>query len=340
MTLTAVDLFSGCGGLTTGLKQAGFRVLGAVELDSLAAQAYSMNHPSTVVWNRDIKEVSDNDLRDTLGLEPGDLDLLAGCPPCQGFSSMRTLNGSRKVEDPRNDLVFEFLRFVRGLRPKAIMMENVPGLASDQRMELLWEGLHELGYIGSHKVLDTADYGVPQRRRRMLLLASRKGPIPFAPIVSRRRTVRQAIGGLPEPGSSGDFLHDTMLARHGDRVLSFIRKVPKNGGSRLDVDDELQLGCHRRSNGFKDVYGRMEWDAVAPTITGGCINPSKGRFLHPDQDRAITLREAALLQTFPRRYRFPAGRGKFGIAELIGNALPPRFIREHAKEIAHHIQTT
>lgn len=328
----AVDLFSGCGGMTLGLKQAGFHVCGAVDVDPLSVETYRANHPDVPVIERDIRDLPVKEALKTFHLKKGKLDLLAGCPPCQGFSSMRTLNGGRTVEDSRNDLVFEFFRFVKGLRPRAIMLENVPGLAYDQRMQKLESDLERLGYKCEVKVLDAADYGVPQRRRRVFLVGSRVGPISLAPPVSNRRTVRSAIGDLPHAGSSGDPLHD-FPERRGKKVRKRISMIPKDGGSRTDLGPRRQLPCHKRMNGFKDVYGRMAWDDVAPTITGGCVNPSKGRFLHPDENRAITLREAALLQTFPKDYYFSLRKGKYAAALLIGNAVPPDLIKHQAAHV-------
>jgi|SRR5581483_3315184 len=335
---TAIDLFSGCGGLTTGLKRAGFRVLAAVEIDSLAASTYRDNHPDVNVFQHDIRGVSGRRMLSALRLRKGELDLLAGCPPCQGFSTIRTLNGGRRVRDGGKDLVFEFLRLVRSLRPKAIMMENVPGLARDRRLRSVVNQLQRLGYTCEYRVLDAADFGVPQRRKRMILLGSRFGPVRFAHTAKRTKTVRDSIGGLPPAGTSRDALHG-LLAKHGPRVASFIRRIARDGGSRTQVCKRDQLSCHKATTGFKDVYGRMAWDKVAPTITTGCINPSKGRFLHPSQNRAITLREAALLQTFPRSYKFSLASGKFAAAALIGNALPPEFIRRHAVKVVEHLRT-
>ena len=336
----AIDLFSGCGGLTLGLKQAGFRVIGAVEIDPLAAETYRSNHKRVKVWQTDIRELSGRAVRRHLRLRRGDLDLLAGCPPCQGFSSMRTLNGARQIEDERNDLVFEYLRFVHELLPKAIMLENVPGLAKDARMAHVLQELRALGYHianDSLRVLGAGKYGVPQRRRRMILLTGRFGPVAFPPADEENAKVEDRIGGLPTPGNSGDRLHD-LPEKRNERVMAFIRSVPKNGGSRHDVSEELQIPCHRNSDGFKDVFGRLAWDKIGPTITGGCTNPSKGRFLHPVEDRAITLREAALLQTFPRDYRFSLRRGKLAAALMIGNALPPEFVKRHATSIRLYLQ--
>lgn len=334
---TAIDLFAGCGGLSLGLKQSGFRVLGAIEMDSLCVEAYRLNHRGTEVWTDDIVNVTTRAVKAKLGLRRRQLDLLAGCPPCQGFSALRTMNGGRKIRDPKQkDLIFEFLRFVTDLLPRVIMLENVPGLADDRRFGRFKRALKKLGYICTVGVLDTADYKVPQRRNRLILLASRFGKLDFAVPVGKRVTVRNAIGHLPVPGTSGDPVHD-MAEQRATRVAELIRLIPKDGGSRTDLGDQFQLACHRSFTGFKDVYGRMHWDDVAPTITSGCFNPSKGRFLHPDQDRGITMREASLLQSFPAQYRFPSHAGKIRIARMIGNALPPRFIKMHARVLRAHL---
>lgn len=329
---TAVDLFCGCGGLTVGLKKAGFRVLGAVDVDPLSVKTYKANHRDVEVWKTDIRDLKPSDLLQKIGLNEGELDLLAGCPPCQGFSTMRTLNGAVSVEDPRNDLLLEFQRFVEALRPRTVMMENVPGLADDERFAAFCRKLKKLGYLGDHRILNAAEYGVPQRRRRLIYLAGMGMEIPFADKAAKMKTVEEAIGGLPKAGQSGDPVHD-MPENRTPKVLEIIRLIPKDGGSRRDLPEEYQLECHKRCTGFKDVYGRMAWKDVAPTITSGCFNPSKGRFLHPEEDRAITMREASLLQGFPRRYKFPTTDNKSAVALMIGNALPPPFIAAHGRSI-------
>jgi len=336
--LTAIDLFSGCGGLTLGLKQAGFKVIGAVDIDPLSVETYKANHKKVEVWERDIRDLKVSEIKRKLNLKKGELDLLAGCPPCQGFSSIRTLNGKRIVDDPRNYLIFEFLRFVKGLKPKAVMMENVPGITHDHKFKTFCQQLEDLGYITEYRILDTANYGVPQRRRRMILLASRFGSMDFAPTNEKRKTVKETLGTLSPPGNSGDSLHD-FPEKRSDHILTLIKMIPKDGGSRTALGEQYQLECHKKFNGFKDVYGRMAWDDVAPTITSGCYTPSKGRFLHPEADRAITMREAALLQGFPKRYKFLPADSKTAIASMIGNALPPPFIAAHAKQVARKLQS-
>jgi DNA (cytosine-5)-methyltransferase 1 len=330
----AIDLFSGGGGLTLGLKQAGFRVRGAIELDPLAVETYKANHKQVRTWSQDIRTVSAAVVMRTLNLKRGKLDLLAGCPPCEGFSILRRLNGGRRVYDHRNDLIYEFLRFVRVLQPMAVMLENVPHLRKNKRFSLFCRTLKQLGYVYKYRILDAADYGVPQRRRRLILLASRKGAVSFAPPAATLRTVRWAIGSLPNPRKSKDPLHNLIETR-SKRIRELIRRIPKNGGNRNDLDHESQLRCHRRCDGFKDIYGRLSWDNVASTITSGCFNPSKGRFLHPSHNRCLTLREAALLQGFPRNYFFSLRRGKSQAASLIGNALPPEFVRRQATTLLH-----
>ena len=333
----AIDLFSGCGGLTLGLKQAGFRVVGAVEIDPLAVKTYKINHKKVFVWDQDISKLSVSTVMEKLNLSRGQLDLLAGCPPCQGFSSLRTRNGANRNRDYRNNLIREMLRFVRMLRPKAVMMENVPGLKSHVQFRDFCRGLRKLGYKVDWDVKDAAHYGVPQRRRRLILLAGQDAKIPFAKESASLRTVRQAIGRLGRAGKSGDPLHD-LKERRKARVLDLIRDIPKDGGSRLDLPEDRQLECHKKIDGFKDIYGRMAWSEVAPTITSGCFNPSKGRFLHPKENRAITMREAALLQSFPRAYWFPPDAGKRAVALMIGNALPPELIRRISQEISDYLQ--
>lgn len=332
----AIDLFSGCGGLTLGLKQADFRVIGAIEMDSLACETYLMNHLGVAVWPNDIRCVCAETMMRAMGIREGELDLIAGCPPCQGFSTLTTLNNSKKQDDERNDLVFEYMRFVRVFLPKAVMLENVPGLRHNWRMSLILEQLAILGYSARTEVLDAADYGVPQRRKRLILVAGRRGRIDLGHKVDKAVTVATAIRALPKHGESGDPLHDFPEHRSKE-VMARIASTPKDGGSRADAGTQHALACHERCDGFKDVYGRMRWADVSPTITSGCFNPSKGRFLHPEEDRAITLREAALLQSFPPNYKFSLRRGKTNAATMIGNALPPEFIRRHAVKIAEYV---
>jgi DNA (cytosine-5)-methyltransferase 1 len=329
----AIDLFSGCGGLTVGLQQAGFEVVAAVEIDPKARQVYTTNHPRIWMAGHDIRRTSASEIIEKLDLKPGELDLLAGCPPCQGFSRLRRRNKSQSVRDERNALIDDFGRFVQAIRPRSILLENVVGLSRYHKFADFISLLRSLDYIVEVKQHDSALFNVSQRRVRLIVMASQ---LSLGPELKAKRgpkkTVRNAIGALPQPGSSGDPLHD-IPTRHSARVAKIISAVPEDGGSRHHIPVSLQLKCHGHSSGFNDVYGRMKWDDVAPTITSGCINPSKGRFIHPSQNRAITLREAAILQGFPRRYRFDPKLGKEALAAMIGNALPPPFIKAQARRL-------
>ncbi len=333
---TAIDLFSGCGGLTQGLRDAGFTVGAAVEIDALASETYAANHPDVKLFNADIRRISASQIMEACGVVKGALDLLAGCPPCQGFSRIRLNNKKERMDDPRNRLIDEVLRLIGELQPKVVMLENVPNLARYTRYLKFKRDLRKLGYDLADKVLDVADFGVPQRRKRLVVLASRLGQISHPDPVEERRTVRDAIANLPADILKHDSLHN-LSEQRSERVRQLIRAIPKDGGSRTALSPDLTLKCHEKQNGFYDVYGRMRWDDVSPTITGGCINPSKGRFLHPTEDRAITLREAALLQSFPPGYVFSLRRGKYAVAEMIGNALPPAFSRMQAEVIRKHL---
>lgn len=330
----ATDLFSGCGGLTTGLKRAGFMVVSGVEIDKLAASTYKLNHPEIELIERDVATVRSQELRPR---GTGHIHLVAGCPPCQGFSRVRRRNRPDAADDPRNNLISEFLRIVRALQPDAVFLENVPGIENDSRFQHFIKCIERLGYLVNWQALELSDYGIPQRRSRVVLLAGKGFTIPMPYRCWKVRTVRDAIGDLPPPRRSRNFLH-RVVTQHDERILQRIRAVPRNGGSRSSWAKELRLECHSEFEGFRDVYGRMAWDEPAPTITGGCINASKGRFIHPRQDRAITLMEAALLQTFGRRYRFDLRRGRYAAAEMIGNALPPRFAQAVGRSIIRALE--
>ena len=336
---TAIDLFCGAGGVTEGLRQAGFSVIGAVELDPLACMAFRANHPKVKLWEKDIRTLSPKTMMGQLKIRRGRLDLLAACPPCQSFSRMRTKNGPQRLRLVQNYLIFEVRRLARGMRPKTIMIENVPGLLKRGIFRQFCRSLESLGYSLKYTILDAANFGVPQRRKRLVLIAS-CGVVPdFAAPSRERRTVRDAIGTLSRRQLKFDPLHNYRSNRSA-RIEKLIAKIPLDGGSRKSLGRANQLECHIRIDGFRDVYGRMKWDKPAPTITCGCINPSKGRFLHPTENRAITLREAALLQSFPPRYSFPLERGRFAAATLIGNALPPELIRRQAEALKSLLEKT
>ncbi len=336
MKLLSIDLFSGVGGLTEGLHKAGFQTELAIEIDEIASKAYKMNHKKTKVITDDIRNISIEQVKKKLGNKI--IHLLAGCPPCQGFSSIRRLNKPLPVKDDRNTLITEFVRFIKELKPYTFMMENVPGLALDESFKKALREIEEAGYYKPDwKIVNIKDYGVPQNRKRLVLVGSRLAPIKVAEPTKIKKTVRQVIGKLPEPAISKDPLHK-IFPSHSEEILSLIKDIPKDGGSRKDLGNNRQLKCHKKDNvGFNDVYGRLRWDDFSTTITGGCLNPSKGRFLHPEQDRCISAREASLLQSFPKSYKFPLNAPKTKLALMIGNALPPEFSRIQAENIKSHL---
>ncbi|MFI5251706.1 MAG: DNA cytosine methyltransferase [Bacteroidota bacterium] len=332
----AVDLFSGCGGLSQGLCEAGFKVLAAIEIDQNASFCYKLNHEKTKIINRDIRKVTSTEIKHIMGTRS--IDLLAACPPCQGFSAIRRLNRKRSKKDKRNNLIIHFLRFVRRLKPSTIMMENVPALKNYYLFHHLKKTLISMGYEIDYKVVNLSKYGIAQRRRRLVLVGSRLGPLKVAPPTYEFKTVRDVIGNIGAVKNSNDKLHH-IVAVHTPSIRKLISLIPKNGGSRSALPKKYQLNCHKKTNiGFNDIYGRLKWDDVSPTITGGCLNPSKGRFLHPVKNRALTAREAALLQSFPKNYKFPTNISRTNIGILIGNALPPKFSRIQSMNIIRHLQ--
>lgn len=342
MTYNSIDLFSGGGGLSEGMRQAGFNINAAVEIDPVAAETFKVNHKDAVVIERDIQYVSSSELLKQCGLAKGKLDLLAGCPPCQGFSS---LTAKYKRNDKRNSLIKEVSRLVKEILPRAVMIENVPGLMKKGHTHLsdFINDLESLGYIINYGVLQVADYGVPQERRRFVLLAGLgfeiKIPEPTHSKTGENgllqwKTVRDALGGLGRPvplSEAASYGGPRSLNWNITRTLSKLNierlKHVKPGGPRYDIPEHLRPKCHQGNNsGFGNVYGRMNFDSPSPTITGGCTVLSKGRFGHPTELRTISVREAARLQTFPDSFEF-ASESVDQVCQIIGNALPCEFAR-------------
>lgn len=328
---TAVDLFCGCGGFTCGLKNSKFKVVSAIDCDPLAVATYRSNHPEVFLLDNDIREISPAEI--AAQFEDGEkLDLLVVCAPCQPFSSLNRYRG----RDDRVPLILEAVRFAAELEPAMIFFENVPGLNTPKFRTLLTElreRLEEIGYfLGKPKSVNVSDYGVPQRRLRCIMLATKDTDPPELPLATtpegERVTVRDAIANLPRL-SAGEYSSDDPLhfaRNHTPLVLKRLSRIPKDGGSRSSLPIELQLDCHKCSDAHPDVYGRMAWLDVAPTLTTGCTDLTKGRFAHPEDDRSISLREAARLQTFPDNYKFCGSHS--AISRQIGNAVPVRFVEE------------
>jgi DNA (cytosine-5)-methyltransferase 1 len=312
-----------------------WRVLAACDNDPVTAATYRANHPRTAFIEGDIAASETVEaIARTVGNKP--VDLLVICAPCQPFSSQNQLRG----DDPRKQLIVVSLAVARQLKPAMIFFENVPGLASATYRPILDSvraELAALGYAVSEPLVrDAADFGVPQRRRRCIMFAARSQEAVDL-FIERdvrlpKRTVYDAIADL-DALSSGDASDADVLHRarsHQPIALERLRHIPKDGGSRSSLPAHLELKCHvGNSHSFSDVYGRMSWRSVAPTLTTGCTDLTRGRFGHPEQDRAITLREAARIQTFSDDYVFTGNDSQ--IASQVGNAVPPVMIQAFSR---------
>jgi DNA (cytosine-5)-methyltransferase 1 len=339
--MNAIDLFCGCGGASLGLELAGYQVVAAVDNDLVACKTYARNLGLAPIC-RDLRFFSGEQILESCDLKRGDVDLVVGCPPCQGFSSLRRTRYP-DCRDSRKSLVTVFLKRIAEIRPKAAILENVPGIATSKGLRYLNKFLRQIekaGYKTDWKLVNAADYGIAQFRRRVIAVCAQGEIKPSIPARTHAdpnealdgmkpwKTVYDEIRQLPslEPGECCSSIPNHRARTHSPRVLDIIRNIPKDGGSRKSLPEHLWLPCHRKlredkGHGAESIYGRMTWKKPSPTITCRCTTPSSGRFVHPEQDRAITPREAARLQSFPDGFVFPQ---EFNKAErLIGNAVPP-----------------
>lgn len=378
MAIKAIDLFSGCGGVSCGLTRAGFKVKAAVEIDSDAAKTYSDYPPlaDVKVINDDICKLTGKKILRIAGIKRTELYLLAGCPPCQNFSMQNPKNKKKKKAE-RKKLLFEYLRIIKEIYPPFILMENVPGIVTDFNSSILSEfirklenkrGKKEERYIIRKDVLNAADYGVPQLRKRFVLHGIRADiyeelrscgsdfQLP-APTHSNKPdsglqpwiTVQQAIGDLPRIDAGEHYPEDGNIFNHkcanlSEQNLRKMQYIRAHGGSRDCLPENLTLACHKKEDkdgkkysGHKDVYGIMAADKPAPTMTGGCLFYTKGRYGHYSQNRAISIREAARFQTFPDDFKF---NDSLAAAALqIGNAVPVKLVEASAQEFMQAIST-
>jgi DNA (cytosine-5)-methyltransferase 1 len=325
--LSAVDLFCGAGGLSLGLKRAKVKVVAGFDIDPRCKYPFRSNIKAKF-FEQDVRTVRGDQLIRLW--VPGSVRVLAGCAPCQPFSSHR--RGADTSKDDAWPLLDEFGRLVKETKPELVTMENVPRVLKAAVFQRLIKTLLDLEYAVDYKSCLCAEYGLPQRRRRLVLVASRIGPVKI-PAPTRKpeefATVSGAIRGLPSLKSGQSDSADPL---HASRTLSSTNLLrmqsSKPGGTWRDWPEELRAPCHRKETGssFASVYARMEWDKPSPTITTEFHNFGSGRFGHPEQDRALTLREGAILQGFPPNYRFVSPGAKVELepmARLIGNAVPP-----------------
>ena len=322
--IACVDLFCGAGGLTHGLQAGGVPVVAGVDSDEACRWPYEVNNPGAEFHARDVADLTAAELTSWFG--DADLRVLAGCAPCQPFSSYTRCY---KASQDRWGLLGRFAQLVEESRPEVVTMENVPAVRRHGIFSSFVGCLERCGYQVWHDVINCADYGLPQRRRRTVLLASLVGPLRLPdPRSGTSTTVWSAIARLPpiEHGErdAGDPLH--VASRLSSLNLRRIR-VSRPGGTWRDWPDDLVADCHRRVTGstYQSVYGRMTWDAPAPTLTTQFYGYGNGRFGHPEQDRGLSLREGAILQGFPSSYAFvrPDVDPQFKtLGRLIGNAVP------------------
>lgn len=339
--ILAVDLFCGAGGLTRGLIDAGIPVAAGYDIDEACRFSYEHNNPGARFVYKSVADIDGDELRKAFGASK--FRVLVGCAPCQPFS--KYTQGQNTREDAKWGLLHEFARLVQAVLPDVVSMENVPELQRHDIFQEFLAALHESGYHVSHQEAYCPDYGIPQQRRRLVLLASRLGKIGLEKPVGLTggKCVRDAIAHLPRlkaGESSEDRLHRaSRLSPLNQKRIRF----SKPGGCWRDWPEELVAKCHRTKMGknYPSVYGRMAWDAPAPTITTQFFGYGNGRFGHPEQDRAISLREGALLQTFPPDYEFipndqPVVFSQVG--KMIGNAVPVRLGEAIGLSIWKHIQ--
>lgn len=367
----AIDIFSGCGGVSCGLNMAGFKVKAAVEIDGSAVEAYQNYEPlkKVNVIHNDICNLSGNEILKVAKIKDDDIYLFAGCPPCQSFSRQNPENKNKTVEE-RKKLLFEFLRIIEEITPPFLLMENVPGIESEFNKEILDEFLERLKtrYVVITDILNAANYGVPQLRKRFVLHAVRldiqeellqcgfKFILPKATHnqkgdggLQQWKTVREAIGDLPPIKAGEEYPDDGIIHNHkcanlSDTNIKRMQIIRKNGGSRAGLPADLILECHKKKDdngnpfsGHGDVYGVMDANKPSPTMTGGCLCYSKGRYGHYAQDRAISIREAARLQTFPDDFIF--SNSLTAAALQIGNAVPIELVKASGDVFKQAIRT-
>jgi DNA (cytosine-5)-methyltransferase 1 len=340
MKIRAFDFFSGCGGTSVGFIRAGMEVVFGLDNDPDAAATFRANIKGATFVEKDIRKVK-VDVLEPLLRGKGFRTLFSCCAPCQPFSRQ---SQTKTDGDPRRALLLEFGRFVKHWKPDYVFVENVPGL---QRVDGLAGPLPEfvallkkMDYKFDLKVVPALAFGVPQRRERLILVAARVGEltIPAATHGTPRRlasTVRDWIGALPplRAGSVDPNDPDHRAMALSPINLQRIAATPEGGG-RAGWPKSLLLDCHMKFEGHTDVYGRLAWDRPAAGLTTRCISYSNGRFGHPTQDRAISVREAACLQTFPRRYRFVGALASK--ARQVGNAVPPLMAKAIGRAFVKH----
>lgn len=341
MSVDVFDFFSGCGGTSSGFLQAGFEIKMGLDIDPDAAESFKLNFPNAKFITSDIRSIDVNAISDIIGKRPKPI-LFSGCAPCQPFSKQ---NRHSSNSDARLNLLSEFGRFVSSWMPDYVFIENVPGMqknaAKSKTFQSFLRLLENNGYAYDTKLVEAQWYGVPQKRTRLVLLAALNGSIHLPERThgvngNRYSTVLEWIHGLPslKGGETDPMDKDHFAMKLSELNLMRIRATPEGGG-RECWPEHLILDCHKGYTGHTDVYGRLSWAKPAVGLTTKCISYSNGRFGHPSEDRALSLREAACLQTFPRDFRFFGS--KQSRARQVGNAVPPLMAKCVGLQILRHL---
>ena len=337
--ITCIDLFCGAGGLTHGLRREGIDVVAGFDVDEACRHPYSANNDATF-FKEDVARVTSGRIDGLFG--DARVRVLAGCAPCQPFSTY-----SRRYDtltSPRWGLLYQFARLVKKSRPDLVTMENVPLVTRHEVFDDFIRALERIGYHVWSDVVDCSEHGLPQKRRRMVILASLHGPIELAsPSARRPKTVRDAIGDLRPITQGGSFRTDPMHTAASLSELNLERiRASTPGGTWRDWPEHLIAACHRRKTGktYPSVYGRMSWDEPSPALTTQFFGFGNGRFGHPEQDRALSLREGAILQGFPKTYSFVPDDAPIEfrtMGRMIGNAVPVTLGRVIGRSILAHL---
>ena len=346
LNAAVIDLFCGIGGLSHGFVKENFNIVAGIDIDKTCKYSFEVNNNSTFI-SKSVSDISRIEINELFG--DAKYKILVGCAPCQPFSSY-TFGNEVKNENEKWKLLYDFARIVKENQPDIISMENVSQLINFKKAPVFYDFLNSLkkaGYFVYYELVHCPDYGIPQNRKRLVLLASKLGEIKLISKTHSKEnyvTVKDTIGKLPKIKDGELYKKDKL---HYARKLSPINKKriqqTPYGGSWKDWTDDLKLECHKKESGksYPSVYGRMKWDEPSPTMTTHCIGYGNGRFGHPDQDRAISLREASLLQTFPIEYKFYDDKentfSSVAIARQIGNAVPVKLGEVVAKSIKEHL---
>lgn len=338
--INAVDLFCGAGGLTKGLENVGINVGLGIDIDPACEYVYEKNNKARFLLES-VENITVSDLKNVYNEES--ISLLAGCAPCQTFS---TYNRKATQSDERWWLLLQFSRLIKESSPKLVTMENVPSLIKQDVFKDFVSSLEKSGYYVNFKIINCSEYGVAQHRKRLVLLASRYGPVELLTPVefgSKKVTVREAIGNLPNINAGSASNEDPLHQSSSLTSINLKRiQASKPGGTWKDWHEDLIANCHKKKSGetYSSVYGRMRWDEPSPTMTTQFYGFGNGRFGHPDQDRAISLREGAILQSFPKDYDFIKKDQKVSIktiGRMIGNAVPVKLGELIGKSLLAHI---